>query len=104
MEWLTAITKWLLELVRYIWTAFTDFLNDFWIGIADAVLMSVAGTINSIPAPAFLDTVSLGGLLSRLPNEFLYFMSFLPFSDGFSLIASGVAFRMARKLITLFQW
>lgn len=104
MDWLTGLTTWLLDLVKTLWSSFTDFLDDFWLGIADAILSALAGTITAIPSPGFLSAISVGSLLNQLPSDITYFMSFLPFSQGFALISAGVAFRIARKLATLFQW
>lgn len=104
MEWLTAITQWFLDLVKNLWNSFVEFLNDFWIGIADVVLTAVAGTITSIPSPTFLDSYSMGSLFNQIPTEVLYFLSFIPLSEGFSIISVALAFRIARKLLTLFQW
>ena len=104
MEWLTAITQWLLDLVKIIWSSFVEFLNDFWIGVADTGLTAIAGTITAIPSPTFLQNYSMGMLFNQMPSELLYFLSFIPLGEGFSLLSVAVAFRLARKLLTLFQW
>ncbi len=104
MDWLKGLTEWLLTLITNLWNSFIDFLKDFWIDIAEMVLSAIAGTVETIPKPGFLEGISLGSFLSHLPNEVLYFVGFLQLPEAFSLIASGVAFRLARKVITLFQW
>lgn len=104
MDWLTGITQWLLEMIVNFWTSFIAFVNDIWVIIAETVLSAISTTIHSIPSPAFLDSYSMGNLLNNFPSDVLYFLSFLQLPAGFSLIAAGVAFRMTRKLITLFQW
>lgn len=104
MDWLSSITAWVIALVKAIWSDFTDFLNDFWILVAETVLTAIAATIASIPAPAFLSSYSLGGLLSDLPSSLLYFVGHLQIPEAFALLGMGFTFRMVRKLITLFQW
>lgn len=104
MDWLASITEWLKTLVTNIWNSLVEFLGDFWIDISEAVLVALAGTVESIPSPGFLDNVSLGSLISYLPGDILYFVGFLQLPAAFGLISSGVAFRLARKVATLFQW
>ena len=104
MDWLSSITTWLIALVKAIWSDFTDFLNEFWILIAETVLTAIASTIVAIPAPAFLDSFSMASLLSHLPSSLLYFLAYLQLPEAFALIGMGFTFRMVRKLITLFQW
>ena len=104
MDWLSAITEWLKTLFINIFNSLIDFLNDLWLDIAESVLNALAGTISSIPTPGFLESISLGSLISLLPSDVLYFVGFLELSRAFGLISAGVAFRLARKLVTLFQW
>lgn len=104
MDWLSSITEWIKTLVTNLWNSLIEFLGDFWIDIAEAILNALAGTVESIPSPGFLDSVSLGSLVSAFPPDVLYFVGFLQLPSAFGLISSGVAFRMARKVATLFQW
>lgn len=104
MDWLTGFTDWILSLVRQLWTDVIAFLTDLWIGIVQTILVSVADLIAGIPVPGFMETYSLGGILSALPSDVLYFVGFLNLPEAFGLIGMGLAFRMVRKVITLFQW
>lgn len=103
-DWLSSLTAWIISLIKLIWSDSTDFINDFWIGVAETILMAIASTISAIPAPGFLDSYSLSSLFSDLPSSFLYFLSFLQLREAFAVIGFGFTFRMVRKLITLFQW
>lgn len=102
--WLTKITKWFLDTIKDLWTDLYDFLNDFWIDIAEAVLTAIASLIESIQPPDFLLSYSISSILSSLPSDLLYFIGQLDLPSAFAVIASGVAFRISRKFLTLFQW
>lgn len=102
--WLTDITNWFLNAIKDIWTDFYDFLNDFWIDIAESILNAIASLIESIQPPGFLVSNSISSIISLLPVDLLYFVGQLNLSGAFAFIASGVAFRITRKFITLFQW
>lgn len=102
--WLTKITKWFLDTIKDIWADFFDFLNDFWIDIAEAILNAIASLIEAIQPPEFLLSNSISSILSLLPSDLLYFVGELNLPAAFAVIASGVAFRIARKFMTLFQW
>lgn len=104
MDWLSSITTWLIALVKAIWSDFVDFLNEFWILVAETILTTIASTISVIPTPAFLDSYSLSSLFSNLPSSLLYFLGHLHITEAFAVIGMGFTFRMVRKLITLFQW
>ena len=104
MDAIYALIAWLGELIKSVWTAFSDFLSEIWIDIADIVLQALAAVIVSIPVPSFLSSYSIGQIIGYMPSEILYFVGLLHMSEGFALISGGVAFRMVRKLITLFQW
>ena len=104
MDWLASVTTWLISLVKAIWSDFVDFLNEFWIDIAETILDAIAATIAAIPSPAFLDSYSLSALFGDLPSSLLYFVGHLRLPEAFALIGMGFTFRMIRKLITLFQW
>lgn len=104
MDWLSGLTEWILTLFINLFNSFVAFLSDLWIDICEAVLSAIASTIESIPLPGFLDSISLGSLISLFPSDLLYFVGFLDLPRAFGLISAAVAFRLARKLITLFQW
>lgn len=104
MEWLTNLTQWITDLIKSLWLDFVNFGNDFFVGIAESVLMGIGSLIIDIPVPTFLDGHSIGDILGLMPSSVLYFLSLMHINEGFSLIASAFIFRMARKALTLFQW
>ena len=97
-------TAWLWDLMIRLLAAIWDVLTDVMIGLVDALLSVLGMMISAIPAPDFLTHYALSSLLNRLPEDVLYFVSHLRITEAFTLIASGFAFRMARKILTLGQW
>lgn len=104
MEWLSGLTDWFVVLFQGLWNDGVEFLNDFWIGVVQQILSIIANMIVSIPVPSFISNYSLGQLILSIPPDVLYFVSYLRLSESFALIGAGVSFRLARKVLTLFQW
>lgn len=104
MDAIYALISWLAELIKSVWQAFVDFLSDIWIDVADIVLQAIAGLIVSIPVPSFLSNYSIGQIIGYMPSDVLYFVGLMHMGEGFALISGAVAFRMVRKVITVFQW
>lgn len=104
MDAIYALIKWLGDLIKSLWQAFVDFIGDIWIDIADIVLTALASVIASIPSPEFLSSYSIGQIIGMMPSEILYFVGMMQIGEGLTLISAGVAFRLIRKVITLFQW
>lgn len=104
MDAINALVKWLGDVLKSLWTDIVNFLSDFWIGIADTILQSIASTVRSIPVPSFVSDHSIGSIIALLPPDIIYFVALLHLSEPLSLIAAAVAFRMVRKAVTLFQW
>lgn len=104
-NWLGKLSAWLFGLVQSIFWALVDWLHDGALWVFDSVLQAIAGLVASIPAPSFMQSgVSLGSLLSGFPPYTFYLLSHLRLGDAFAIFSAGVAFRLARKFLTLFQW
>lgn len=98
------LIEWLVGLVGKLFTEVWDFFYDIFVYILEALLGSFATVFESIPAPAFLSSYSLGNLFSALPSDLLYFIAFFNLPVAFSILLAGFSFRMLRKVSTLFQW
>lgn len=94
-----AITEWF----KTLWTDTVEFFTDLPLIVLDGVLSAFASLIASIPTPAFLAN-GLDTLLDPLPSSILYFLAQSGFSEAIALVGAGVAFRLSRKVFTLFQW
>ena len=103
ITWLADAVKWLWDLVKDAFTALFDLLKDLAVWIFDGILTAVGAAIAAIPVPAFLST-GLQSLFAGLDGSVLYFLGPLRLTEGFAMIGAAVAFRLARKALTLFQW
>lgn len=86
-----------------LWQSFVDFTHDITILSLEALIDAVIYLLNLFDLSSVTD-YTLGGLISMLPNDLLYFLSFLQLPGCLSLIASAYIFRLVRKVITLFQY
>lgn len=103
--WLSAITDWLVKLVKSIFLAVVEFVGDMVVKVLDLVLGAISALIAAIPVPAFLSSgLNVGGLLSGLPPYALYVIGNLRIAEAFGILAAGVSFYLVRKLVTLGQW
>ena len=100
---MTDFATWLLDLIKALFKAGLDFLKDVFIAIVKMVLGLIGDVIAAIPTPEFT-TNSLGSMFSKLDPMVLYFVSHLNLTACFGVLAAAFAFRMARKVVTLFQW
>ena len=60
--------------------------------------------LSVLPNPTFLAGVSLQTLFGQLGNDALFFVGQFRVGDALALVGAAFAFRMARKVVTLFQW
>lgn len=99
-----SVTDWLVELVKSFFNALFEFFQDVLIWCLDAVLSVVATLVEAIPVPDFMGSGGLGSLFGQLDGSVLYFVDRLNVAEGLAMIGAAVAFRLARKAATLFQW
>lgn len=100
---MTELANWLLQLVKDILTAAWVFVQDVFIELFDLFLKAVLALITALPAPSFM-TTGLQSTLSAISSDVWFFASHLNISVCFAALAAAVAFRLARKVVTLFQW
>lgn len=96
-EWLVGLVK---EFIKAIW----DFFTDIAISIVDGILTALLGLINLIGVPGFMGTGGFQTLFNAIPADVLYFISGFRLGECFAILGAAVAFRLARKAVTLFQW
>lgn len=97
-------TGWFLELVVKFFFSLWDFVKDAVISVFDLLLSALSSLIAAIPAPGFLSSNSLAGLINQLPPYVLYYVGQLKITECLAILAAGFLFRMARKAVTLGQW
>lgn len=100
---LAEFTAWLSSLVVGWFTALWDFVVDAAIGLFDLLLQAVGALLAAIPLPAFL-TDGLGSLWNALPPGMVWLLSQAGVPAAFAMLGTGFAFRLLRKVFTLFQW
>jgi len=100
---LAEFTAWLVGLVVKVFTALWSLITDAFIGFVELIVTAFVGLLSAIPVPEFLSQglQSTYGLLD--PGiGYLLAASGLPAALG--VIGAGYAFRLVRKVVTLFQW
>lgn len=101
---ISAFAAWLLKAFIAVFVAIWALLQDVVIELLDLFLIGVSAVLGTLPAPAFLSTVSLQQLFGQLGGDVLFFLGVFNIGQGIALLGAGFAFRLARKVVTLFQW
>ncbi|CAJ0865057.1 hypothetical protein R6138_01152 [Ralstonia thomasii] len=101
---LTALGQWLNAAFVAIFVALWQITLDLFIEAMDLLLQGVTAVLGLLPAPAFLAGVSLQTLFGSLTGDVLYFFGVFNIGQGIGLLGSAFAFRLLRKVVTLFQW
>lgn len=100
---LNEFTTWLAALVKGWFVALWDFVADAAVAIFAAFLHAFGALLAAIPLPDFL-TNGLAVFWNALPPGMLYLASAAGVPQALGLIGAGFAFRLLRKVVTLFQW
>ncbi|MFM1688257.1 hypothetical protein ACJ7VZ_07000 [Aeromonas salmonicida] len=98
-EIIESFVMWIVELFKSVFQWFQDTL----LNVFESILAALRHVISLIPMPDILQ-YSLQDLISFVPPELMYFLNVSGISEAFMFISMGVAFRMVRKVATLFQW
>lgn len=101
---ISAFGQWLLSLFVKVFVAIWDLFGDLVIALADAFLQALAALVSALPAPTFLTQYSLQSAFSQMSGDILFFLTVFNIGPGIAMLGSGFAFRMLRKVVTLFQW
>lgn len=101
---LSSFASWLMSLATKAFGAIWDLLTDLLINALDLFLTALSSLIIAIPAPDFLAGHALQDVFAQMSGDVLFFMSAFNVGPGIALLGSGFAFRMVRKVVTLFQW
>ncbi|NUA30184.1 DUF2523 domain-containing protein [Cupriavidus basilensis] len=101
---ISAFAGWLFSLIAQLVAALFAMMGDVFVALGDAFLSAFAALIVVLPAPAFLQSVSLQTSFAQIGSDTLYFLGVFNIGPGITLLGSAFAFRMLRKVVTLFQW
>lgn len=100
---LAELTAWLLGLVKGFLGALWSFVVDAFIALVELVVNAIVGLLSLIPVPDFMQQ-SLQSLYGQLDPGIAYLVSAAGLPAALGILGTGYAFRLARKVATLFQW
>ncbi|HDO1319788.1 DUF2523 family protein [Aeromonas veronii] len=110
MELLNSFRNWLKDMIEsfIMWVvkffqAIFQWFEDILLTTLEKILEGIRFVISSIPMPDFLQ-YSLQDLFNYIPSDVVYFLNMSGIAQAFLFISMGVAFRLVRKVATLFQW
>ncbi|MGY3943748.1 DUF2523 family protein [Aeromonas tecta] len=110
MELLNSFRNWLRDMIEsfvlwilHLCQSLLQWFEDILLTTLEKILTAIRFVISSIPMPDFLQ-YSLQDLFNYIPSDVVYFLNMSGISQAFLFISMGVAFRMVRKVATLFQW
>ena len=110
MELLNSFRNWLKDIIEsfvlwilHLCQALLQWFEDILLTTLEKILEAIRFVISSLPIPDFLQ-YSLQDLFNYIPSDLVYFLNMSGISQAFLFISMGVAFRMVRKVATLFQW
>ncbi|GAA7769412.1 hypothetical protein HpMS107_51430 [Helicobacter pylori] len=101
---ISAFAAWLLSLIVQVFASLWDLVTDLLINGVDLFLQAMAALIVALPAPSFLSSYKLQSLFTGFTSDILYFVGVFRITEGIALLGLAFAFRMTRKVLTLFQW
>lgn len=99
MDWFDSLIDWLGALFQ----DFIEFVYDLPVFLIENVVGLIVDLIVEIPVPEFLEN-GLSDYVSDFPDLVLWAMDITSVDDALLVVASGVSFRLLRKLFTLGQW
>lgn len=102
--WLSKMTGWFSGALSNFFASIVAFFKDLLVGMFSALLALFSAIVDAIPVPDFIKTYSMGAILSHAGPDLGYFLNILKIGEGFAIIGAAYAFRLLRKLLTLFQW
>lgn len=100
---LAEFTSWLVGLVKAVFAALWSFIVDAVVNLVDLVLSALVGLLALIPVPFWLSQ-GLQTFYGQLDPGIAYFLSLSGLPTALGIIGTGYAFRLGRKVVTLFQW
>ncbi|HOB62570.1 MAG TPA: DUF2523 family protein [Candidatus Competibacteraceae bacterium] len=103
MEWLTGLTQWLWDALKCFFLANLESLKNTFIIIVKSFADAFASIFFNASYPGFLTQYSIGSLISMIPSDVLYFLSFFHFPEGVAMIAAAYLYRRASRSLFSFR-
>lgn len=102
--WLTDLSQWFWGVVISIFEAIVPMVHDAFVWGLEQLLSLVVMAVNLVGAPTFLAGYSLNTLFAAAGPTFGWLATTFRIGDCLAIIGAGYAFRLVRKVLTLFQW
>lgn len=97
--------KWLtLDFYKGVWDDFVEYFDELPIKVLKGVLEAISAVLESITPPDFLTNYQLGDVLAPTMPYIGHFLAQAGLSQGLALIATAIAFRVTRKILTFGMW
>lgn len=93
-----------LEFWQGVWDDFVEYLDELPIKILKGILDAVAGVLETINPPDFMNNYQLGDVLQPVMPYIGYFLAQAGISQGMTLLTAAVTFRVMRKILTFGKW
>lgn len=110
MELLRSFRDWLRDMIESVilWVvglfkAVFQWFEDILLTTVEKILEGIRFVIAQIPMPDILQ-YSLQDLFNIIPGDVIYLLNMSGISEAMMFVSLGFAFRMVRKVATLFQW
>lgn len=99
---LAEFTAWLLNLVKEWWSTFWTFVTDAAISLLGLLGSAVISLLGAIPVP--FSGSSLATLWGALDPGVMWVLVAIGVPQALGIFGAAHAFRLVRKVVTLFQW
>lgn len=100
---LSQFTAWLGQLAKDVLAALWQMLVDIVTFIIDVIAGAFVALLSQIPVPEFLQQ-GLQSVYGQLDPGIVYLLAASGLPAALGILGTGYAFRIARKVATLFQW
>lgn len=99
-----SITNWLRQQIEKLWGFFVQFMHDLLIRLIETQLELINVIVHAIPAPDFLNGISVCGILSSAGPWATWAIGTFRLGEAMALLATALVFRLTRIILTAFQW
>ncbi len=102
--WLDDLTAWIWKVVKLVFDAFMDFVNDLFVRTLEQVLTLVLLVLKLLPLPDFMKGQSIGSMLANGGSTILWFADLFQIGPSIVLIGVAMVFYLLRRVLTLGIW
>lgn len=101
---LKKITDWLLQAIKAVWEAFTQFMEDLFLAWVEHQLNMIVWVFQHIPAPDVLSQQSLGSILGNAGPTVAWAINVFQVGPSATVISGAMVFFIVRRILTLGIW